>query len=307
MSSKYFLPFLLLQALFSAFTASAQVAREDSYIVVERYSGRVLLADNSERKHAMGDFCQIATAKVALDWSVASKTSLSTKMVVPPYVTDGGTNNLGLRPGDVITMRDAIYASSMVGDGACALALADFVGKNILNRRMRGGNPVATFVAEMNNLAQKINMRSTRFSHPSSSLQMTTPSDMARLARSVVQTKGYNFYVKQRSRKVTVTGADGAERKLTLTNTNRLVGVSGVSGLKAQGFNSVLSVDRKPHVVKVGVGGSKVTPRQLVVIVFGNAQKEVRAKQLITEGWKLYDAWHASGFPASKDRKEYLK
>ncbi|MGJ8655126.1 MAG: hypothetical protein ACSHX6_01645 [Akkermansiaceae bacterium] len=296
----------LISLIFSSFASLASA--QESYLVMERHSKRVLLAANSEQTVTTGSFSQLATAKVVLDWSKLSGTPLSTMMVVPAGISNSGLGNaLNLQTGDQISMRDALYTLSLNQDKASALVLGEFVGRHLLAKRGRGGNPYTAFTQEMNNLAAHLNMRSTQFKSPAGGLGKTKISDLAKLASYALQTNGYEFYMKQKSRSVTVKRVSGASQSLRLTSSNGLLGTMSIGGLMVEGTNAVISADKKNVVRKLADGRAEITPRQLVVVIFGSVNRDARAKQLIASGWQIYEGWRAQGFPRSATGKEFLK
>ena len=144
--------FFLTLPVFTALMLSFATAAE-SYLVMEANSARVLLASNSEKKRPVAGLAKIAAAKVALDWAKLSKASLTTKIVVPDSsLSFTGANPMGLRPGDQLSMRDAIYSAMLGSDDTAAHALAIHIGRELLIRRQLQGDAQKVFVAEMNNL-----------------------------------------------------------------------------------------------------------------------------------------------------------
>ncbi|MFT6794768.1 MAG: D-alanyl-D-alanine carboxypeptidase (penicillin-binding protein 5/6) [Rubritalea sp.] len=300
---------IVTATLFSLFLSlSSFVAAQESYIVVERHSKRVLLAENSEQKVTIGSFSQLATAKVVLDWAKLSGTPLSSVMVVPGGISDSGLrNSLNLQTGDRISMRDALYSLSLIQDNGSALVLADYVGRHLLAKRGKRGNPYDAFTQEMNNLAAVLDMKSTRFKSPAGGFGKTKISDLAKLAAYALKTNGYDFYMKQKSRSVTVKRVSGVSQSLRLISTNKLLESMSISGLMVEGPNSVISANKKNVVRKLADGRAVITPRQLIVVSFGPLNRDVRIKQLINTGWQHYEAWRAQGFPNSATGKEFLR
>ena len=296
----------LFSLIFTSLTSLSQA--EESYLVLERHSKRVLLASNSEETVATGSFSQLATAKVVLDWAKLSGTPLSTVMVVPDGISDSGLSNaLNLQIGDQITMRDALYTLSLNQDKACALVLGEYVGRHILSKRGKGGSPYTAFTGEMNNLAAYLKMSSTRFKSPAGGLGKTKISDLAKLASYALNTNGYDFYMKQKNRTVKVRRVSGASQSIKISNTNRLIGTMSIGGLMVEGANAVISANKSNVVKKLADGRAQITPRQLIVINFGSADRDGRAKQLISSGWQAYEAWRAQGFPSSTTGQEFLR
>lgn len=293
---------------FAFIALATAVKAQEGYIVIDRYAKRVLLAANSEESIPTGSFSQLASAKVALDWAQLSGTSLSTMMPVSSGVASSGLGNaLNLQAGDSISMRDAIYTMSLNQDKACALVLGDFIGTQLLAKRGKAGNPFTAFTQEMNNLAAHLNMNATKFKSPAGGLGKTKLSDLARLAAGAQGTKGYDFYVKQKYRTVTVQRASGAPQKLKITSSNSLLGKSAVSGLITDGVSAIISADKSNVVKKLVNGNAEITPRQLIVVSYASPNRDARVLQLLSEGWKRYESWRQQGFPVTPEAKEFLR
>lgn len=284
---------------------------------MEANSARVLLAANSEKKRPVAALAKIAAAKVALDWAKISKTGLTTMIVVPETAIQfSGANPMGLRPGDRLSIRDAIYSSMLGSDNMAMHALADHVGRALLVQRQIHGEPQKVFVAEMNHLAKAIGMRRTRFVSPHGldlprKKGYSTAADIARLCVYTMRDTGFIFYVKQKSRKIAVKGVGGQSRSYTVANTNQLLGKMGVNGVKtgltaSAGQCLAVNSHRSPLVTKLGEGRSKVRSRDLIVVVLGSADRFGRAKMLITQGWSAFEQWGASGYPVSEKKREYI-
>lgn len=309
-----YLPLLILGI--SSITTMCLSAVE-SYLVMEAHSGRVLLASNSEAKRPVASLTKVATAKVVLDWAKASNSSLATQAIVPnSALSIGGANPMGLRPGDRISLRDAIYSALLGSDNVAALTLADHVGRALLMHRRRQGDPQAAFVAEMNQLAKALGMRRTRFVNPhglelSGKKGYSTAADIARLCVYVMRDSGFEFYVKQKHRKIAVAAADGRRLSYKVGNTNQLLGQQGINGIKtgmttAAGQCLAVNSHRSPLVTKLDATRSQIRKRDLIVVVLGSADRFGRARQLVAQGWAGYDGWAAGGYQVSAKKKELI-
>jgi len=293
----------------SACSSFGQVA--ESYIAVERHSKRVLLAANTEQVLPLGRFSQLATVKVALDWAKASGTSLATPLLIPHGV-NVNNNPLSLQGGDTVTLRDLIYSISMSNDESSAVTVADFVGRQLQARRGSGGSSLSVFVAEMNTLGASLKMSKTKFTSPfgpavsGGVLGTTTVSDLAKLTIGLLNTHGFEFYTKQQSRRLTISRVNGTKQTLTVVNNNKLIGKQGITGVKASGNQSVIAANKQPYKEKLETGQVKITPVQMVVISLNSSNRDERVRQLIATGWQQYEAWRASGYVLSPERKEFL-
>jgi len=305
------LTFLLCMALTCV---SLPLKAAESYLVMEAHSGKVLLASNSEQKRPVASLTKIATAKVVLDWAKVSRSSLSGLAVVPQgALSFGGPNPLQLQPGDQISLRDAIYSSLLGSDNIAAYTLADHVGRAILAQRRRGGDPQKAFVAEMNHLARALGMRRTKFVTPHGFTGgYSTAADIARLSVYAMRDDGFGFYVKQKSRTITIIRAGGGGRQsFAVRNANSLLGTSGINGIKtgytpSAGQCIALNSHRSPVVQKMAGSGTTIRKRDLIVVLLNSQDSIGQARQLIAQAWPMYDQWAAAGYPLARKGKELI-
>jgi D-alanyl-D-alanine carboxypeptidase (penicillin-binding protein 5/6) len=306
---------LAILSVFAPFSISAQAP--ESVMVVEAHSGKILIASNATSKRPIASLTKIATAAVTVDWATATGTDLGTTQITVPETVSlvGGPNPMNLQPGDRLTLRDALYSSLLGSDNLAALALADHVGREILLRRGRNGDPVITFVGEMNQLAKALGMVQTRFANPHGldrpgAKAFSTAADVARLSIYAMRRNAFNFIVRQPERQVTVTGPAGT-RGFRVRNLNQLVGEPGILGVKTGSTSAAgpcLSVcmDRDP-LVRLKLDGNKgVTPRRLIVVVLNHPDRFGRARDLIRQGWAAYDPWLEAGAMVQNRERELL-
>lgn len=195
------------------------------------------------------------------------KITLNSKIRVSKNAASQKPCILGLKKGDVISVRNAILALVTKSANDVAVALAEFLGGN-----------EQTFVYMMNKEARRLGMKSTTFLNPSgwkNPKQLSTARDLAKLARALVRIyPGYYhfFATKQFSYK-----------KASIRNHNKLLGSHGgivVDGIKtgyvaASGFNLAASAKR----------GN----RRLIVVVLGGKtakQRDKEVNRLLKEGFK---------------------
>ena len=295
------------------FSFSSLLTAQETHMVVEAYSGKVLSASGSTTERPVASLTKIATAIVAVDWSNATQTDLGKEIVRVPEIASylGNSSPVGLRIGDTLTLRDALYAALLASDNVAALTTANHVGAQILARRGRTGDPTLTFVAEMNKLAEAIQAKDTRFvtSHGLESgdkAGYSTAADMARLSIHAMRRNAITFITRQKSRKILI-----SEREVTITNTNELIGEVGILGIKTGTTNTAgpclaTCMDRDPLVRTRPDGSKGVTPRQLIVVVLNSPDRFDRTRKLLRDGWAFYDAWLAAGAPVKEPKREIL-
>lgn len=294
---------------------AAPLLAQSSVIVVDSFNRKVHVAGDANRHCAVGGLAKIATGMVTLDWAEASKVGVNILAPVPAYAAQiAGQNTLGLLAGDKLTLRDLIYATMMGSDDIAAITLADFVGRDHLYRLGRQGDPQAEFVRQMNQLALREGATGTRFGNPhgyenTRSMPYSSAADIARLTLYAVSRPAMRFYTNQPSRNITVYRG-GAQLSVPVTNTNQMLGVLGVDGVKAastprSGGCVAVSAERPSSVYKQTDGSSLVYRHRLVVVVLGSSNPFGEAQALISQGWSAYDRWLAAGRPIM-DEKQLL-
>ena len=288
----------------------------ESYFVVEAHSGKVLVAHEATVKKPVASLTKVATAIVVLDWAEVTRTDLGTPAIVPHSGgLLGGSNPMGLRPGDRISLRSALYSALLGSDNVAGQTLAHHVGFAMQRQRGGTGDPVRVFVQEMNVLARALGMKRTKFANASGmdtakARGMSTASDMGRLCIYAMRHPGFAFFVKQKSRRVSFYhGAD--ERAFTVANTNHLLGQMDINGIKT-GYSGLAgeclatSSERKPVVQQLADGRSRMTKRKLICIVLGSSDRFARARGLVGGGWSRYEQWRTAGSIVQDAGKELM-
>jgi serine-type D-Ala-D-Ala carboxypeptidase (penicillin-binding protein 5/6) len=168
-----------------------------------------------------------------------------------------------------------------------------------------GTPPVAVFVTQMNALAKNLRMERTLFVNPHGldtnvkPLPYSTAMDLARLTRYAMNKPGFRFYVSQKERQISFNRA-GKRMDYKLRNTNELLGVNGVEGVKTgqtarAGSCLILSAQREAEVIQKSPTSTVVIPRHLIVVLLGSSNRFGEGGQLLALGWQLYDQWAAGG------------
>src|SRR2546421_2329819 len=297
--------FFLLALLFPA--VRAVEAARTAYVIIDAQTGFVLEQAEARDKRQIGSLTKVATAMVVLDWSEKRGGDLNQVATIPPEAFVGtGENLIGFQPGDRVALRDLLYAALVQSDNVAAYTLASVVGtalQSVLPEAGKGG-PVATFVGQMNFLAKSLLMERTRFSNPHGidtnvkPMPFSTATDLARLTRYAMNKPAFRFYVAQKERQISFNRGNQKKAYL-LRNTNELLGTNGVDGVKTgktarAGDCLILSAHREAEIRKDGAHTS-VTPRNLIIVMLGSANRFAEGGQLLARGWQLYDQWAAGG------------
>jgi D-alanyl-D-alanine carboxypeptidase (penicillin-binding protein 5/6) len=293
---------LLITLLLADTTRAADAA---AYVIADSTTGFILEQYHSDKKLPIGSLTKIATAMVTLDWSEASNADLGQMATVPPEAAQiAAPGSVGLQPGDRCSLRDFLYAALMQSDNVAALTLATHVGQAIGG----SGTPVDNFVVQMNALARTKGMKNTRFLNPHGldnlerSVPYSTAEDLAKLTSYAIANSAFRFYVSQREHKITVFTANGGQNAYLLRNTNELLGINAIDGVKTgttarAGQCLIISAAKAPDSRQQGET-TLITPRRLNVVVLNAPNRFPLAQSLLARGWQLYDSWAAAGRPA---------
>src|SRR6476620_12516744 len=119
-----------------AFVAGVSVARSataaQAYVIADAQTGYILEEQEPRKKLQVGSLTKIATASVVLDWAERRSGDLNQAVAIPQEAFAGTLeNNIGLQPGDSITLRDLLYAALVQSDNIAAYTLAHNVGSQL--------------------------------------------------------------------------------------------------------------------------------------------------------------------------------
>lgn len=179
--------------------------------------------------------------------------------------------NAGLQPGDELMVRDLLAAMLVASAGDAARALARVAGTRISGAVP---NPVNAFVASMNEEAQRLGLRRSRFLSPDGRDvvgQVTSARDLALATKYFLSDPVLASLITLPQMTLTVSGPSA--RTITLRNTNQALGWDSVIGGKtgttvAAGQCLVLVVSR---------GGNL-----LVLVLLGSTDRYADARALLT-------------------------
>ncbi len=304
----------LICAVATLFGAARSSVAAQAYAIVDSQTGYVLEEHEGKQKRQIGSLTKIATAVVVLDWAEGKHGDLNELVTMPPDAFLGtGANSIGFQPGDQITLRDLLYAALVQSDNIAAYTLAAHVGSTLSSVTSVSAKvtPVTPFVAQMNALAKNLQMLRTRFLNPHGidenerPIPFSSALDMARLTRYALKKASFRFYVSQKERQISF-NRGGKPIGYVLRNTNELLGTDGVDGVKTgrtarAGDCLVLSAHREAEIVKEGAN-VMVTPRRLILVMLGSANRFEEGAQLLARGWQLYDQWAAGGRMISPEK-----
>jgi D-alanyl-D-alanine carboxypeptidase len=281
-----------------------------SYLVVDSQTGYVLVEQNAREKRQVASLTKIATACVVLDWAEKKGGDLNQLATISEAAFVGvEKNEIGWQVGDVVSLRDLLYAALVQSDNLAANAIANRVGETLGAIVPATSNakvtPTTAFVAQMNALAKQLGMDRTRFVNPSGfdykerPMPYSTAIDLARLTRYAMNKASFRFYVSQREREISF-NRSGKQLHALLKTTNDLLGTSGIDGVKTgqtghAGECLILSANRPSEVIKNSDDSATIFRRHLIVVILGSNDRFGDGERLVRQGWQLYDQWAGAG------------
>ena len=290
---------VMLGACSQIFPAKTAAEMSPSYIVVETNNERVLFSENANERRPIGMLANIATALVVLDWMKAENLSMDTLLTVPQAACRWpGSNMMQLRPGDRISLRDALHSTLMWDDSAAATALAWACGYKLSPQ-----DPEGAFLIQMNKLAEAIGMKQTTFKGVNGAVRSTsTARDMVLLGIYAIERPQVQTICSKTDYTAHVTNAMGT-RPVQITNTNRLLASQGVDGIRSAGSGTAgycIMASAKRGSVKAynpTLGKQSTYAQRLLVIVLGMPSADTRnskAAALLKDGWEAWEIWQTT-------------
>ena len=225
------------------------------YVVFDRNSKMVLFGKNEDVKSAMASTTKIMTAIIVLE-----KTNLNDIVEVSNKAALTGGSRLGLKTNDKISVRDLLYGLMLKSGNDAAIALAEYVGGDVLG-----------FANYMNQKAKEIGLENTHFVTPhglDNSDHYTTAEELAILTDYALNNELFAKIVGTKQTTINING-----NPKTIGNTNELLGtLNGVVGVKT-GFTN-------------GAGRCLVTEtkrdgKDIIVVVLGADTKKYRTSDSI--------------------------
>lgn len=234
-------------------TAGAAEAKpKAAAFVMDAHTGRVIYARNADDQCYPASLTKVMTLYMLFEDLEAGKVRLDTPLRVSARASGQAPSRLGLKPGETITVRNAILA--LVTKSANDVAAT--VAENLAGTEQK-------FAQRMTARARAIGMKNTQFMNASglpNTRQHTTARDMATLAKRV-QTDFPQYYHYFSAEEFVWKGS-------TIRNHNRLLGkYQGTTGLKtgyiaASGFNLTATVARDgKSLIGVVMGGKSARTR----------------------------------------------
>ncbi len=225
--------------------------------VVDAKTGRVLHATNADAPRHPASLTKMMTLYILFEELERGRFTMDSQFTVSKHASVQSPTKLGLRPGQTISVSDAIHGLVTQSANDAAVTIAENIG----------GSEEA-FARRMTQTAHRIGMSHTFFYNASglpNDEQYTTARDMVTLGRALQERFPEQYKVFQTR--------SFAYRGRVYGNHNHLLGsVEGVDGIKtgytnASGFNLVTSIKRDGHFIVASIfGGSSAYSRDAKMV-----------------------------------------
>ena len=221
-------------------------------IVIDGNTGAVLEESNPDAPRHPASLTKVMTLYLLFERLAAGTIKFDTRLVVSAHAAAQAPTKLGLKPGQTISVEDAIKGIVTRSANDAAVVIAENLG----------GSEQA-FARQMTQKARELGMRRTTYVNASGlpdEDQITTARDLALLARAIYQRfpQYYHFF----------STTSFVFRGQTIRGHDHLLGsVPGVDGMKtgftdASGFNLITTVHRDGrYLVAVVLGGRSAAER----------------------------------------------
>lgn len=241
---------------------------KNTAIVMDATTGEILYSERADSPRYPASVTKVMTFYLAFEALASGKLHLNDLIVVSPLAAAQPPTKLGLRPGETITVENALHAMAVHSANDMAVAVSE-----------RVGGTESHFAEMMTLKAQQLGMVNSRYVNANGlpdSRQVTSAHDIAILTRAILRDfpQYYRFFGQQ----------EFTYRGRTMVNTNHLLGkMPGVDGLKtgftnAAGFNLDASAMRNGH--------------RLIAVVMGSSSSAVRnanVENLLLTGFDVMD------------------
>ncbi len=237
-----------------------------SALLVDMGERTVVFSKNPAERRPPASLAKLATAIVALEQAPPD-----TRIQVPESAATRPSVLAGLRPGDVLTLEHLLYALLLPSGNDAAASIADGIGGHDYT------------VAQMNDLARRLDLTDTSFANPSgldADSQYSTAFDLAVLAADAIDR--FPLLAQIVATQIHVIPAGPANRAYSVRNLNGLLWTyDGAIGVKT-GQTS----DAGGNLIAAAQRGS----RRLMVVILGSDSRQADAETLLDFGYRALAA-----------------
>ncbi len=189
---------------------SVDMSKATSAVLFDLNKKETIYSKNAHEQLHPASLTKVMTALVAMKYGSLDQVLTATDSVM---IHESGAQLLGLKPGDTMTLDQALHALLMYS----ANDVANLIAENI------GGGSIDSFVNMMNQEAQRIGATNTSFLNPHGLTQdghYTTAYDLYLIFNEAIKYDTFNEIIHMNSYQMTYYNADGEPKERTIETTN---------------------------------------------------------------------------------------
>lgn len=259
-----------------------------NWVIADAQTGKVLWESDGSEVVDTASTTKIMTAYVILKLAEKERNVLDEPVVFSDRAAKTAGSSCKVRAGEKLPVRELLYGLLLPSGNDAAIALAEHFGARFEPPPRRKGetDPVARFVAEMNRAAASLKLNESRYANPNGLPEkghMSSARDLARLTAAAGRLPLFKEYVSCRQHEAQAIGRDKSSRTIVWKTTNRLLAITGYTGVKT-GYTKAAG----SCLVSTGERGRE----SLIVVVLGAPS----AAAAVTDSRNLYRwAWRERG------------
>ena len=178
----------------------------ESAVLIDAKSGTILAQKNADKKMYPASLTKIMTAIIAIE--MGKLTDVITVDDDTPHEIEG--SHIALEPGEILTLKDLLYALMLPSANDAALAIAKYYGKS-----------TDGFVKIMNQKAKELGAFNTHFENPHglhSENHYTTAADLALITKYAMENETFRKIVATTKYEIQTTNKKDEPRYFTTLN-----------------------------------------------------------------------------------------
>jgi len=249
-----------------------------AWAIADGTTGELLWGYNQDQPRKIASTTKIMCAWVVLQLAAADPAVLDEMVTFSKLADQTGGSTSGVREGERVCVRELLYGLLLPSGNDAGNALAEHFDGRFSppdDPEPRDNPDLATranFIAEMNRVARRLGMMSTKYRLPygdggTASQFTSTPRDLLKLAWTAMQDPLFQEYVNTRRYCCVLQGLDGSQRIVVWENTNQLLKIQGYDGVKTGTTNQAGACL---------VSSGRHASDHLLMVVLGSASSDCR-------------------------------
>ena len=218
-----------------------------AWVIADNTSGEAIYEFNSHTALETASTTKIMTALVVLNYVAKHPDQLSEKIEFSERADNTVGSTAGIRAGEQITVREALYGLLLPSGNDASVALAEEFGSRIANGKPASSNQAELaesydqFINAMNTTASELGLRETHYTNPNglpNEEHVSSAADLAKITVAAMRHALFRDISSSRQFGCVATSKQGYRRNILWKNTNRLLAIEGFSGVKTGTTNA---------------------------------------------------------------------